>query len=186
MCRPGSQSSDEPLPCSFKRYSLEPFATHMLKSMCCMQIRVTMLRLQAEVKQYKWGQLGSTSLVADLASNGEGQVSVNANEPYAELWMGSHVSGPSVSSKTGEPLNRWLERNPLALGKEVLKEHGSSLPFLFKVLSIQKSLSIQSHPDKALAEQLHATRPNVYKDPNHKPEIALAVWTLTKSLFYST
>ena len=116
--------------------------------------------------------------MADLASHGEGQVPVDDQEPYAELWMGSHVSGPSVSAKTGEPLNRWLERNPMALGKEVLKEHGSSLPFLFKVLSIQKSLSIQSHPDKALAEQLHSERPHVYKDPNHKPEIALAVRTL--------
>lgn len=134
-----------------------------------------MLRLQCDVKQYKWGQPGSTSLVADLASHGEGQVPVDEQEPYAELWMGSHVSGPSVAAKTGEPLNRWLERNPMALGKEVLKEHGSSLPFLFKVLSIQKSLSIQSHPDKALAEQLHSDRPHVYKDPNHKPEIALAV-----------
>jgi mannose-6-phosphate isomerase len=134
-----------------------------------------MLRLQCEVKQYKWGQPGSTSLVADLASHGEGQVTVDAEKPYAELWMGSHVSGPSIAVKTGEPLNRWLGRNPMALGKEVLKEHGSSLPFLFKVLSIQKSLSIQSHPDKALAEQLHAERPHVYKDPNHKPEIALAV-----------
>lgn len=137
-----------------------------------------MLRLQCDVKQYKWGQPGSTSLVADLASHGEGQVPVDEQEPYAELWMGSHVSGPSVAAKTGEPLNRWLERNPMALGKEVLKEHGSSLPFLFKVLSIQKSLSIQSHPDKALAEQLHRDRPHVYKDPNHKPEIALAVRTL--------
>ena len=116
--------------------------------------------------------------MADLASHGEGQVPVDDQEPYAELWMGSHVSGPSVAAKTGEPLNRWLERNPMALGKEVLKEHGSSLPFLFKVLSIQKSLSIQSHPDKALAEQLHCDRPHVYKDPNHKPEIALAVRTL--------
>ena len=38
-----------------------------------------------------------------------------------------------------------------------------------------KALSIQSHPDKALAEKLHAERPSIYKDDNHKPEMALAV-----------
>jgi mannose-6-phosphate isomerase len=134
-----------------------------------------MLRLQCEVKNYKWGQPGSTSLVADLVSHGEGNIAIDANEPYAELWMGSHVSGPSVSAKTGEGLDQWLKRNRMALGGEILLQHGASLPFLFKVLSIQKALSIQSHPDKGLAERLHAERPHVYKDPNHKPEIALAV-----------
>jgi mannose-6-phosphate isomerase len=43
------------------------------------------------------------------------------------------------------------------------------------VLSVQTALSIQSHPDKRLAEQLHASNPKEYKDANHKPEMALAV-----------
>ena len=38
-----------------------------------------------------------------------------------------------------------------------------------------KGLSIQAHPNKALGAKLHAARPNVYKDPNHKPEMACAV-----------
>jgi len=46
---------------------------------------------------------------------------------------------------------------------------------LFKVLSVAKALSIQAHPDKALAGRLHAARPDVYRDPNHKPEMALAL-----------
>ena len=49
------------------------------------------------------------------------------------------------------------------------------LPYLFKILSVNKALSIQCHPDKALAEKIHKERPDVYKDPNHKPEIALAI-----------
>merc|ERR1719222_427226 len=49
------------------------------------------------------------------------------------------------------------------------------LPFLLKVLSIQKALSIQAHPDRALAARLHRERPDVYKDPNHKPEISIAL-----------
>lgn len=44
-----------------------------------------------------------------------------------------------------------------------------------KVLSVAKALSIQAHPDKPLAEKLHADRPDVYKDPNHKPEMACAL-----------
>ena len=44
-----------------------------------------------------------------------------------------------------------------------------------KVLSVEKALSIQAHPDKALAEKLHAKNPAVYKDDNHKPEMAIAL-----------
>lgn len=33
----------------------------------------------------------------------------------------------------------------------------------------------QAHPDKALAERLHASRPDLYKDANHKPELACAL-----------
>ena len=57
---------------------------------------------------------------------------------------------------------------------EDYKELGE-LPYLFKILSVNKALSIQAHPDKALAEKIHKERPTVYKDPNHKPEMALAI-----------
>lgn len=43
------------------------------------------------------------------------------------------------------------------------------------MLSVAKALSIQAHPDKKLAEVLHALRPSTYKDGNHKPEMAIAV-----------
>lgn len=36
----------------------------------------------------------------------------------------------------------------------------------------------QAHPDKALAAQLHAARPDLYKDANHKPEMAYALTDL--------
>jgi mannose-6-phosphate isomerase class I len=44
-----------------------------------------------------------------------------------------------------------------------------------QVLSVAKALSIQAHPDKKLAEVLHALRPSTYKDDNHKPEMAIAI-----------
>ncbi len=40
---------------------------------------------------------------------------------------------------------------------------------------MEKALSIQAHPNKAHAEELHAASPHIYKDPNHKPEIAVAL-----------
>ena len=51
----------------------------------------------------------------------------------------------------------------------------AGLPFLFKILSVRTALSIQAHPDKALARKLHAARPDLYKDDNHKPEMAVAI-----------
>jgi mannose-6-phosphate isomerase len=51
----------------------------------------------------------------------------------------------------------------------------SQLPFLFKVLSVNQSLSIQAHPDKALAKELHTRDPKNYPDDNHKPEVAIAL-----------
>jgi mannose-6-phosphate isomerase len=67
-----------------------------------------------------------------------------------------------------------LQAHPDVLGCPV-DSSASALPYLFKVLSVAKALSIQAHPDKRLAEALHASRPDVYKDANHKPEMALAL-----------
>ena len=77
--------------------------------------------------------------------------------------MGTHPSGPSkveLASGKQQPLSEYL---------------GTDLPFLFKVLSVKKALSIQAHPDAALAGRLHTERPQVYKDPHHKPELACAL-----------
>jgi mannose-6-phosphate isomerase len=38
---------------------------------------------------------------------------------------------------------------------------------------VQQALSIQAHPNKKLAEELHRTCPGHYPDANHKPEICI-------------
>jgi mannose-6-phosphate isomerase len=96
--------------------------------------------------------------------------------------MGTHPAAPSVVLPTGEHLRGWLARNRDALGSPVDERWGGDLPFLFKVLSVAKPLSIQAHPDKALAEELHALRPDAYRDANHKPEMAIAI-THFRALF---
>ncbi len=61
------------------------------------------------------------------------------------------------------------------MSKSVSQRYKQQLPFLFKVLSVNKSLSIQAHPNKKLAEQLHAKDPEHYPDDNHKPEMTIAI-----------
>ena len=95
--------------------------------------------------------------------------------------MGTHPSGPAViAGSDGTTLAAWLKEHPEALGAAVRARFGGAgagadLPYLFKVLSVRTALSIQSHPDKALAERLHAANPKEYRDDNHKPEMALAL-----------
>ena len=86
--------------------------------------------------------------------------------------MGTHPSGPSEiiivnEEKEGRDpsllLQSFLDENaPAAVGAPSAERFGAAtLPFLFKVLSVQTALSIQSHPDKKLAERLHAEKPEV-------------------------
>lgn len=92
--------------------------------------------------------------------------------------MGTHPSVPSVNSVTHETLREIIKSDPKKyLGEGIIEKFGSDkeLPFLFKVLSIEKVLSIQAHPDKELGARLHAEDPKNYPDPNHKPEMAIAI-----------
>ena len=134
------------------------------------------MELSCSVQTYAWGKVGSSSEVARLA---EGKAcrefSLKEDTNYAELWMGIHPNGPARLVLEDQLLAEYIEKNPDCLGKKIEERFGATLPFLFKVLSVNKALSIQAHPNKSHAEQLHAERPNIYKDPNHKPEIAVAL-----------
>lgn len=91
--------------------------------------------------------------------------------------MGTHPNGPSQVNDPGssekQSLLEWINSHDGCLGSKVSEIFEGKLPFLFKVLSVNKALSIQAHPNKEHAEKLHASRPDVYKDPNHKPEMAI-------------
>ena len=132
--------------------------------------------LTCQSQNYDWGKRGRDSTVARLKSSGRfGVTLINEEMPYAELWMGTHPSGPARISSSNQYLLDWLQSNPSAVGRVPQGYSGDDLPFMFKVLSINTALSIQAHPDKALAQQLHTKYPNIYKDPNHKPEMAIAL-----------
>ncbi|KAI9784583.1 MAG: Mannose-6-phosphate isomerase [Geoglossum umbratile] len=89
--------------------------------------------------------------------------------------MGTHPSLPSRDVATQRTLLDLVQENQALVSPEIVKLYGQKLPFLLKVLSIRKALSIQAHPDKKLAEQLHAKDSKNYPDDNHKPEMAIAV-----------
>ena len=89
--------------------------------------------------------------------------------------MGTHPNGPSkvLVEEKELLLSEWVDANVHVLGSTVKDTFDGKLPFLFKVLSVNKALSIQAHPNKSHAALLHKERPEVYKDPNHKPEMAI-------------
>ena len=122
---------------------------------------------------------------AQASQENDDDFSVDEEKPYAELWLGTHPNGMSMVTVHGsdDEANNDLEMNKHSLVEYIQRdpamhlgtEDASDLSFLLKVLSVRKVLSIQAHPDKKLAEKLHAERPKIYKDPNHKPEMAIAM-----------
>lgn len=114
-----------------------------------------MYSLECAAQTYNWGRPGTSSLVAKFLQN------VQDTHNYAELWMGGHPALPSRIH--GKPIS----------------ETFSSVPFLFKILSVAKPLSIQVHPNKPQAQELHSTNSILYPDNNHKPEMCIAVTPMT-------
>ena len=117
-------------------------------------------KLKCACQNYDWGQYSNCSLVAIALKKNEQEV--DENKKYAEYWMGTHPNGPSKIIK---------ENKEILLSDEI----NGQLSYLFKILSINKPLSIQLHPDKAFAEILHKKYPKIYKDDNHKPELFIAL-----------
>lgn len=92
----------------------------------------------------------------------------------AEVWMGTHPLGQStVLDASNRPV--------------ALSEVAGDLPFMFKILAADRPLSLQVHPDMAMAKAGFAAEEaagvpldaphRTYKDPSHKPEMAYALTT---------
>lgn len=136
----------------------------------------TAFKLSCSVQNYAWGKIGLDSEVAKIHQAND-KSAIDSLKPYAELWMGTHVKCPSKVHGSEKTLPEYINQNPECLGVKLRKQFPADgeLPFLFKVLSVEKALSIQAHPNKVLAEKLHDEQPNIYLDPNHKPEMAIAL-----------
>jgi mannose-6-phosphate isomerase len=128
----------------------------------------SIIELDYSVQKYAWGKPASSSLVYSLLASKANKQNNDENndeteQNYAELWLGTHVNGPSKLHGTETLLSDYIG------------DSDGQLAFLLKVLSVQKALSIQAHPNRELAAKLHASRPDVYKDSNHKPEMVIAL-----------
>jgi len=125
-------------------------------------------KLQNQIKHYDWG---SPKLIPDLL--GLSGTDKEPKKPCAEMWMGTYPFAPSHVADSGASL----------------KEISGELPFLFKLIAVEKPLSIQVHPDKEQA-QAGFNRENEegieidspirnYKDKNAKNELICAITPFT-------
>ncbi len=131
-----------------------------------------------KVQHYDWG---GKKFIPDLIGE------YTKNNHYAEYWLGAHLKAPSIikTKKGNITLDFFLSQNlSQNLGASVANIYGR-LPYLFKVLDVDKMLSIQVHPTKDSAEKgfenenkmgipITANNRN-FKDRNHKPELMVAL-----------
>lgn len=119
--------------------------------------------LNGVVKHYEWG--GYSFLPALLGRSNA------ARKPWAEFWVGTHAQGSAQLHTPEATLDLLHCTGPL--------------PYLLKVLDVRDMLSIQVHPKRIDAQRdferenadgipLDAPHRN-YKDPNHKPELMVAL-----------
>ncbi|KAK7214425.1 hypothetical protein V2G26_002428 [Clonostachys chloroleuca] len=134
-------------------------------------------QLVGTCNNYDWGRKGRNSLAARMCEKGTpAGFEIKDDEPYSEMWFGDYPDFPGRVAETGEPLADYLgNHKEELLGAKLLKELDAQLPFLPKILSIAKALPLQIHPNKQLSERLHQEQPDKFTDPNHKPEIAVAL-----------
>jgi mannose-6-phosphate isomerase len=118
-------------------------------------------RISGVTKNYDWG---SKDLVTDFFGL------ETPSKPIAEIWFGTHPLGESETVGDHKPLSESL---------------GKKLSFLVKILSAERALSIQVHPNPQQAkdgfhfEQAQGIAVDDpkrnYKDSSHKPEALIAL-----------
>lgn len=121
-----------------------------------------MRRLENPYRDYDWGSADAIPQFLRRAPSGT---------RVAEVWMGTHAINPSHVEG--------------ARGQVTLREVAGELPFMLKLLAADRPLSIQVHPNAALAQAGYAAEEaagvpvdapeRVYKDPHPKPEMVYAL-----------
>ncbi|XP_066587303.1 mannose-6-phosphate isomerase isoform X2 [Prorops nasuta] len=104
------------------------------------------MELLCKMQMYDWGKTGADSMVAALVKSANPEIIIDEKLSYAELWMGTHPNGPSYLKDENLNLQDYIEKN--------------------------KSVA---HPNKEMAKNLCEMYPDIYKDSNHKPELAIAL-----------
>jgi len=120
-------------------------------------------RLRPAIRRYDWG---SRRIIADL-------LRITDPQTIAEAWFGAHPLAPAtvIGEADEVPLTDWLG--------------DTELPYLLKILSASRPLSIQVHPNAVQARAGFAreeaagiprgARQRSYRDASPKPELILAL-----------
>lgn len=137
------------------------------------------LPLECPIRHYDWGSRSALGRLLGRKPSGR---------PEAELWMGAHPQAPSVARVGARrmALDRLIAEHPAeTLGRAALDGHGATLPFLFKVLALDKPVSVQAHPTRARAVRGFEAEQSAgvplgaphrsYRDRGHKPEVMVAL-----------
>ncbi|WP_072609787.1 mannose-6-phosphate isomerase, class I [Vibrio vulnificus] len=136
-------------------------------------------KMDNKIQNYDWG---SRSAIHDLFGFAN-----DDHRPQAEVWMGTHPNGCSSikGSNVSLSLAELIQHDQVAFLSEPTAKQYGDLPFLFKILSAERALSIQVHPSKRDAQTGFAREEQLgipldaawrnYKDANHKPELVYAL-----------
>ena len=150
-------------------------------------------RMVNTVQHYAWGSSSMLSALRAAVDPLKAGAADASDGREAELWMGSHPRGPSAvvladggTAGLDELIGGAPETVVGAAALNLLPDGAApGLPFLFKILTAEKGLSIQAHPSRRQAAEgyeredragiaLDAPHRN-YRDRNHKPELICAL-----------
>jgi mannose-6-phosphate isomerase len=137
---------------------------------------MSMRALQGRVQHYAWGS--ATAIPEFLGETADGR-------PWAEAWFGAHPLAPA-RLEDGSGLDEMIAADRAAmLGPDVARAFGGRLPYLLKVIAPERPLSLQVHPTREHAAESFAAENaaglpldsphRTFRDPNHKPEMLLAL-----------
>ncbi|MFZ9398676.1 MAG: type I phosphomannose isomerase catalytic subunit, partial [Ilumatobacteraceae bacterium] len=129
------------------------------------------------VQHYAWGHPSAIPKLLGIEPDGR---------PWAELWFGTHLGGPSRILEIDESV---VERTHSAVDEtnglsSPLVSVAGELPFLVKFLAADEPLSLQAHPSLTQAQAGYARENRlavpisnsrrIYRDPFAKPELICA------------
>lgn len=133
-----------------------------------------MQQLTGSIKRYDWG---SVDVIPEYLGTEA------TDQPLAEYWLGAHPAGPATID--GVPLNQLIDQEPAMIGDSARLEFEGRLPYLMKLLSAARPLSLQAHPNRLDAQVGFASENDrriafdaperTFKDPWDKPELMVAL-----------
>lgn len=112
-----------------------------------------MFALSCASQNYAWGRIGEESIIAKLKAASDPSFTLEATKPYAELWMGTHVNGPSKLAD-GTPLLDWLQANPASVGQLPEGYAQGDLPFF-----VQSAVDSDGPVNPSTSKQAKSSNP---------------------------